>query len=154
MTWSKARGRVAALALVALTMCGAASRVEAACTVTTAGVIFGTYSVFSATALVSTGIISLSCAPNDKNVTVTLSTGSSLTYVSRRLSGPGANVLNYNLFMDSAYTQTWGDGTGGTSFYSNFKPFSVDLTVYGRIPAGQDVQAGAYSDTIVITVNF
>jgi spore coat protein U-like protein len=30
----------------------------------------------------------------------------------------------------------------------------VDATVYGRIPALQDVSAGAYTDTVVVTVNF
>jgi spore coat protein U-like protein len=30
----------------------------------------------------------------------------------------------------------------------------VSVTVYGQIPAGQDVSAGTFSDTISATINF
>ncbi len=149
-------GRAAVLAVLVLAMGSLAGRAEASCTVNTAGVAFGTYDVFSTTALASTGTINLDCGWLDFNVRIYLSTGTSGTYVSRRLRGPGADVLNYNFFRDAAYTQIWGDGTGGTSYYSNVWPGGnvVHLTVYGRITAGQDVRAGSYGDTVVVTVVF
>jgi spore coat protein U-like protein len=114
------------------------------------------YDVFSPTALASTGTVSLHCGWLDFNVRIYLSTGMSGTYVSRTLDGPGTDVLNYNLYRDAAYTQIWGDGTGGTSYYSNTWPTGnvINLIVYGRITAGQDVRAGLYSDTVVVTVTF
>jgi spore coat protein U-like protein len=31
---------------------------------------------------------------------------------------------------------------------------NVTVTIYGRIPARQDVSAGSYTDTVVATINF
>lgn len=45
---------------------------------------------------------------------VTLSTGISGTYAARTMvSGP--NTLTYNMYVDTARTQIWGDGSPGTS---------------------------------------
>jgi spore coat protein U-like protein len=30
----------------------------------------------------------------------------------------------------------------------------ISVPVYGRVPAGQDVTAGAYADTVSVIVNF
>ena len=140
-----------------LAMWSVGARAEARCTVSTAGgVNFGTYNVFSAVPLASTGALSLNCDPKDKNVQVTLSTGGSGSYTPRELSGPGGDVLSYNLFLDAAGTQIWGDGRGGTGFYSNGKPGGnvINLTVFGKVTAAQNVGAGSYSDTVTIEVNF
>jgi spore coat protein U-like protein len=72
----------------------------------------------------------------------------------------GVNTLDYNLYFSTAYTQVWGDGSAGTFrgtatlFVSPGSPATARGTVYGMIPAGQDVAAGTYSDTIVMTVNY
>jgi spore coat protein U-like protein len=57
-----------------------------------------------------------------------------------KLSG-GSEFINYNLFIDSGWTQIWGDGTGNTFTSSNmvFKRAPWIATVYGRIPPGQNV---------------
>lgn len=50
------------------------------------------------------------------------------------------------------------DGTGGSAVRSNAYILSLGATrtdefpVYGKLPGGQNVSAGAYSDTIVATV--
>lgn len=144
------------VAIVVLALCFIPGRVEAGCTVSTTGVAFGRYDVFSAASLASTGIISLDCKKNDRKVSVHLSRGSSGTYVSRTLRGPGAEVLNYNLFIDGPNGPVWGDGTGGTAVYYDQKPGDsiVLLTVYGRIAARQDVREGDYADMVVVEVNF
>ena len=73
----------------------------------------------------------------------------------------GTNKLNYNLFYDAAYTQIRGDGTGGsTTGGASFTLTKADptqsttSTIYGRIPSGQDVAAGSYTDTIIVTVTY
>ena len=149
-------GRLRAIAIAGLAICCLASPVEAGCTVSTIGVAFGRYDVFSPTDMASTGIITLDCKKADKNVSVHLSTGSSGTYVSRTLRGPGPEVLNYNIFIDGPSGPIWGNGTGGTRVYANPKPGNavVTLTMYGRITARQDVRAGDYADTVVVEVNF
>ena len=63
----------------------------------------------------------------------------------------------YNLFLNAAFTQIWGDGTGGTSTYFLHNPPNkkdVPVTVFSRIPAGQDVAVGGYGDTVVVTLEY
>jgi len=74
----------------------------------------------------------------------------------------GTNTLSYNLYFDAAFTQIRGDGTGGSqvgggtlTLTPSSRTQSVPAsTIYGRIPAGQDVAAGNYSDTIIVTVTY
>ncbi len=72
-----------------------------------------------------------------------------------KLSG-GSELLNYNLYIDSGRTQIWGDGTGST-FTLAERVFSQKNnywtpSVYGRIPPGQDVTIGTYSETLLVTI--
>lgn len=125
------------------------------CTVSTTGVSFGTYNVFATSPLDSTGSVTYNCGGN-ASIIVTLSKGGAATYNPRRML-KGGEVLNYNLYLDASRTTIWGDGTGGTQIYSNPSVpnnASITVTIYGRIPAGQDVSAGSYSDTITATINF
>ncbi len=46
----------------------------------------------------------------------------------------------------------WGDGTEGTVVLHESPKGNAQVTIYGRIPAGQDPAAASYSDTLVITV--
>jgi spore coat protein U-like protein len=68
----------------------------------------------------------------------------------------GTELLNYNLFTNAARTTIWGDGTAGTSRVSRNlrRNQPVNLTVYGRIPAGQDVRIGSYSETLTVTITY
>ncbi len=119
------------------------------------GVNFGSYDVFSASPKTATGSISYSCTDvqGNKRMTMDLSAGSG-TFANRTL-GSGSNFY-YNLYKDAANSQVWGDGTGTTYEFSvNPNDTNVHtLTVYGTIPAGQDVGVGNYTDTITVTLNF
>jgi spore coat protein U-like protein len=127
------------------------------CSVTTVGVAFGLYDVFSSSPLLSAGSVTIRCiglGTGIDPVSVALSTGGSGSFQPRTLFR-GSDRLNYNLYLDPGHSQIWGDGTGGSLRYasvSNNQP--VTLTIFGRIPPGQDVTVGTYSDTIVVTVNF
>jgi spore coat protein U-like protein len=132
------------------------SRLEAACTISSTGVSFGTYDVFAPAPTDSTGSVVYDCDPSDKNIRITLSTGSSGTFLPRELTN-GLDQLAYNLFDNAALTSIWGDGTGGSNFYFIKNPHPqkpVALTIYGRLPPLQDVAAGAYTDSVVVTVDF
>lgn len=129
----------------------------AQCTVSVqGGLSFGVYSVFDAAPLNTTGSISYRCGKKDKDVRITLGRGSSSTYRPRTLVN-GSERLAYNLFLDAAATSIWGDQTEGTSVYALHNPPNdtwVNVTIYARIPPGQDAAAGSYSDTIRVDVNF
>lgn len=63
--------------------------------------------------------------------------------------------LPYTIHQDQARSQVWGcaDSTS-QSFTSTTALTPTTLTVYGRIPAGQDLPVGEYSDTITVDVVF
>ena len=119
-------------------------------------VAFGNYNVFTTTADDSTGTITYRCNSTATNISISLSDGSSSTFSPRTLR-KGSEVLQYNLYRNAARTTIWGDGTGGTSVYYAANPpnnSNVNVTIYGRIPAQQDVSAGNYSDTVSAVINF
>jgi spore coat protein U-like protein len=151
MSWSTA----CRVPLVALALLLASATARASCTVSVGGVAFGPYDVFGTTSVDATGTIVFQCGRPDRHIRITLSTGSSGTYVTRTLRR-SANALTYNLYI-GGFSRVWGDGTGSTSYYSINNPPDdqpVALTVYGRIPAGQDVPAGTYTDTVVAQIDF
>lgn len=145
------------LAATLVLWCAVATHAEAGCAVSTiSGVSFGVYDVFSPTALDSTGRFSYRCDwGHIYDLRITITRGSSSTYDNRTMTS-GGDALLYNLYTDSGRTTVWGDETEGTSAYYDydFGLFRTNVTVYARIPAGQDVGAGTYSDTVTIVLNF
>jgi spore coat protein U-like protein len=131
----------------------------AECTISTTSVDFGTYSTTSAAPLNGVGGVRTDCRHNDAPSGVSISTGGSGSYAMRRMTN-GSAQLQYNLFSDASRTSVWGNGSGGTVTVSPPITQSVGLrrireaTIYGRIPAGQNVRAGTYTDTMFVTVSF
>jgi spore coat protein U-like protein len=122
-------------------------------TVTAVG--FGAYDVFSGTPNNNgVGSLRIRCqGGGSKTFIVRLSTGQSHIY-STRVMRSGANVLTYNLYTSAARNVVWGDGTGGSSTMAVNRNSTTTLSLYGQIPAGQDVAVGIYSDNITATVDF
>ena len=148
----------------------AAPRAEAAysCSVAVVGVSFGPYDPLVATPDDSAGRLDVTCTnvPGTGVDTVaygvTLSPGTSGTYAPRQLAA-GSARLDYNLYSDSGRSQVWGNGGGGSVPVSGGMKIGPGTgngsrtnrhDVFGRIPARQDVAAGTYGDTIVVTVTF
>lgn len=135
----------------------AAAAAEAACTITTTAVSFGSYNVFAASADDGTGQISYRCTgPRPPLVTIHLDKGGSPSFSPRQMR-KGSETLGYNLYLDSTRSTIWGDGTGGTQVYTRANPplgQNINLSVFGRIPASQDVSAGTYSATVTATIFF
>ncbi len=163
MSHAAARGlRAATLLLCAALALLGAPRVHAgtiaSCTVSATGVAFGIYTPLQAAPLDVNGTINIACTgvTGRNTVTIDLSAGASNNYVMRTLTA-GIYTLNYNLYFDAAYTQVWGNGTGGsvqgTATIRRRTP-NVSLPVYGAIAASQDPAPGSYGDTIVVTVNY
>jgi spore coat protein U-like protein len=148
---------LALIVLGAVLAAGGRAASAQSCSVTTTPVSFGSYDVFTSTDLPSTGSIRYQCANLSwSTLTVYLSKGSAASNNPRQMVS-GANRLNYNLYLDAAHTQIWGDPNPNS--YSQFywgaggNP-NVTLTVYGLIPALQDVATGSYTDSVTATVNF
>lgn len=128
---------------------------QAACSVAPTPVAFGAYSPFNVAPTDTAGTLRVSCDTVTVGYTVLLSAGSAGSYSPRGLSG-GGYTLSYNLYVDALRTVVWGDGSGGTTTVSGAfaLPGAIDHTVYGRVSSGQNVGAGAYTDTITVTLNF
>lgn len=134
-----------------------ACEARAACAVTTTSINFGNYDVGLTLPNDSTGTITVTCdeAP-PPNVTIMIGPSpNSGVFNPRRMKHLTlSDFLQYNLFTDASRTVIWGNGTQGTStiIRKATKAKPEIATVYGRIPAGQDVSAGQYSDTLTATI--
>jgi len=133
--------------------------VMAGCTVSTTPVNFGSYDVFRTTPTDAIGTISVSCKKK-KKVKVTVAIGQSPNsglFTPRQMrDAMSSDLLNYDLYTKKKMTRIWGDGTGGTSIVKKKikKKKTKVFKVYGRIPQGQDVSAGSYTDTLLVTITF
>ena len=148
------------MALLMLVALPAWSAPPTGCTINSlSGLSFGSYDVFSLTADTGTASFTVqNCSNGKSSYTAALSTGGG-SYTSRTMTlVGGTEKLSYNLYTSSAYTTVWGDGTGSTSTVagtgSTGASGGTTVTIYGRIPAGQDVSAGSYSDSLTLTITF
>lgn len=139
------------------------------CKVTTTPVSFGVYDSFASTPTDGTGSVKVDCnnkiAGNNKKdmatVSVTISQGGAGSFNPRQMiHESGQGVMNYNLYTDRGQSVIWGDGTSGGSsryvgeFHKDMPESDKSLTIYGRIPARQNVRAGMYSDTLMVTLEW
>ncbi|MNM40086.1 Spore Coat Protein U domain protein [compost metagenome] len=97
--------------------------------------------------------ISLTC-PVGMAWQVGLDNGINADGQGRRMAGPNGAFVNYELYRDAGRTQRWGntldsDTSAGTGQGSTV----ITLDVYGRVP-DQPSSAGAYEDTITVTLTF
>ncbi len=130
---------------------------------------YGSSDVLAGTVLDAGGTISVSCTKTLGTASGNVTYAVALTPLTPRQLAPpsGTDRLSHQLYVDSARTQPWGNGTGGTSVL--FRTFSVPrrattadvpINFYARItPGGQDVSAASpgpppttYTQTFTVTV--
>ena len=63
--------------------------------------------------------------------------------------------MPYQLFKDAAYSQIWGDDTGGitslrVNLPANQRRFGLTIPVYARIEGTEDPTPGPYSDNLLV----
>jgi spore coat protein U-like protein len=128
-----------------------------ACTINPATLAFGNYDPTAGAPLDVNGTITVNCTQGS-SYWIGLGNGLNFGGGTRRMSGGVTEVLAYELYRDAGRTLAW-DNTNGAlpnstanTVAAGFSPY--DHTVYGRIPVNQPVSTGAYSDTVVMTVNF
>ena len=132
------------------------------CDVTATGLAFGPYDFLASFPTDTTGSVSVSCTIPAQNphaplaVTISLSPGSSGSFAQRQMQSGGPDLLSYNLYTNPSFSTIWGDGNGPsssqTAFITSDTPFTA--VIYGRIPAGQKVPVGTYSDVITVTIEW
>lgn len=147
--------RMLVAAAIAAAVAGGTPAEAAKCTITTAPIAFGAYDVFNTAPLDANSGLTFDCNGGAKNVSVGISRGQGGTFFPRTLK-KGGESLAYNLFLDASRSAIWGDGSGATATYFDRSPPNgpVAVPIYGRIPAGQDITAGAYADSVTVTIDF
>jgi spore coat protein U-like protein len=135
------------------------STVKANCTISVPNVTLPNYDPTSPTPVTGSGAVTVACT---KSVIPTSIDMNTTTGGVRNMTGPGGN-LPYNILKPAAATPSncttntsaWTQGTSG-----GFVPASApgrtgaSYNVCLQIPAGADVTAGAYTDTVTATVDF
>jgi len=128
--------------------------VQTACGVAALPLNFGAYSGTAAST--ATTDITVKCNNlTAYNVGLDAGTSTGATVTSRKMTGPpGATGLPYFLYSDAAMTKNWGNTVGTDTVPGTGNGSAQALVVYGQIPAGEGNRAGAYSDTITVTVTY
>ena len=129
----------------------------------TPGMSFGPYNDSSAVATDSSTSVVVRCTrvlgTNNANVVLQVGPSAISGTIATRQMGSGANHMDYNLYRDGGRSQVWGQTSGvdtvslNTGNIGNGSSVDVTFTLFGRIPALQNVNAGAYSDSVQLTVS-
>lgn len=144
-----------AAATTATTTMGVSANVQSACIVTSNNLSFGNYNPTGASPTDATTTFNVTCTTGT-SFTVGLNAGttSGATVTTRQMVN-GASTLGYALYSDTSRTTNWGNSPGTDTPAATIAGTSAStFTIYGRIPAQQNVAAGAYTDTITITINY
>jgi spore coat protein U-like protein len=126
--------------------------VVAACTVVGSAIAFGAY---TQSVVNQSGTITVLCTNGTAyNVGLDAGTGTGATVSNRKMSAAGGGTLNYALYRDAARTSNWGSTIGTDTATGTGSGLTQTLTVYGQIAAAQTPLAGAYSDTVTVTLTY
>lgn len=130
-------------------LAGASPAWSAICSVQSNGVAFGAYDTLSSAPLDGAGSVRVDC---DTETSFTVALGAGSGSHEQRTMTDGQSILLYNLYTEGSRSIVWGDGAGFDLVSATGT--GVDLTVFGRIPARQNIPAGTYVDTITVTISY
>lgn len=157
------------MAAATVLLCWSSGAIAAGtCEISAVGVVFGTYDPSNPAPTTANGSLLATCTwtnggSTSFTLTTSFSTGNSGSYPNRWMRRTGStDRLNYNIYLDASYTQVRGNGTAGTvtggpstvTVSRNSRTATATGVLHGRIPAGQNVSPGSYSDTITVTLLF
>jgi spore coat protein U-like protein len=124
------------------------------CTVAASPMAFGTLTSVGGVNVDTTATVDLVCTIGAA-YDVAMDVGTHATGSQRYLQSTAGGKIPYGVFRDSARSLNWGNTTGTDTSAGSTATGTASLTAYGRIPASAtSVPAGAYTDTVTVTVNF
>jgi spore coat protein U-like protein len=130
--------------------------VAANCTISSTNIAFGSYDPVVANAstpLDGTGTVTVRCNKGT-SANIGLDLGSNAAGSTRRMAS-GAERLTYEIYSESGRTAIWTNSAPNWVAHTpTGPPNQATYTMYGRVPAGQEVATGSYSDTVTATVNY
>lgn len=130
------------------------------CTIASTTLAFGAYDplvAHASTPLDAAGAVDITCTKGSAT-TIGLSAGSHSANASgttRAMSNGAGGYLSYEIYQNAGRSALWGN-SGTDLFTPPVAPSKAtrSFPTFGRVPAGQDPDTGAYTDTITATVNF
>lgn len=128
---------------------------EGACQTLTAGALTFPSTGSLASSVDSTSTIDIQCSiATPYKIGLNAGLGAGATTSNRKMTGPGSNTINYQLYRDSAHILSWGNDTiVGTDTNNGIGTGSrQSYTVYGRVASQTTPPPGSYTDTITVTV--
>lgn len=130
--------------------------VNEVCNVSATDLAFGVYDPASA-ATDNTSTITVTCTKGTNySIGLDAGTAAGATVTTRQMEDAvSSDLINYSLYSDASRTVNWGNTANtDTVDVASATGAAENHTVYGRIPAGQFVSAGSYSDTITVTLTY
>lgn len=156
MRFGVSRASLIAAVFVSVALASATAKADPCKLTTIGGINFGNYDPLSPTRLSTMGSFGYSCPPGQGSPLITISAGTWGNFASRAMQNPAdpASLLQYNLYTDASCTLIWGDGSNGTSTQVGPPGQNQTIPVFACLPPLQNVSAGTFSDTVVVTFNF
>ena len=131
-----------------------ALEITGTCAVRASDLSFGNYHTNASSPLPGQTTVLLECTTGtDVEIGLDAGQGAGATVQERRMSS-GTDTLRYGLYQDATRVQVWGDTVGVDTVHAQGTGTPQAMTVYGQIPARQQVPAGSYSDIITVRMYF
>jgi spore coat protein U-like protein len=136
------------------------------CTISTTPVAFGNFDPFTGNDLTTAGTVVVGCTKASPGLWVGLGDGAHAASGQRKMKHDTlADTLDYALVIPAAGEGGACPAFGSGSAWTNTSATALNLTppssyatrtynVCGQLAKGQDSSVGAYTDTVVATVNF
>lgn len=137
-------------------MAFAADAWSAECGMKTSTINFGAYDVYSPEPTDGVGYIYVTCDTANVPFAVRLDAGTNSggVFVPRKMKNKRKKFfIDYDLYLDSARTQSWGDGSGNTFIQTGESiAGTTTFNIYGRVLGRQNVADGEYGDSVAATL--
>jgi spore coat protein U-like protein len=146
---------LAADALTATATMAVSATVSNSCTTSATAAGFGTWSFAAASTASST--ITVTCTSGAAVASVGLDNGlqpAGTAPIVRQLKAAGAATIAYTLYQDSGYATAWTNAAYPAATTYTAGAAAATFTAYAKAPAGTNVIAGTYTDTVGITVTY
>lgn len=127
--------------------------VEANCNISAGTLNFGTQTSTALQSGVSaTSTLDVTCTPGSKYY-IAMGEGNDYFDDTRHMVS-GSNTVAYELYQNPGHTTAWGSTNGTDTVDGTASTTSINPIVYGYIPSQDDIPAGDYEDTVVVTITY
>jgi spore coat protein U-like protein len=126
--------------------------VVASCTTSATTADLGTWTFTAASTASST--ITVTCTQGAAVSSVGLDNGLHVNTGIRQMRGAGTADIGYNVFQDATFATAWTDAAWPALATYTAVVAPAVFTAYVKAPAGPNVIAGTYTDTVNITVTY